>query len=67
MATLYEINTSKTYKTKETAVKAVEKMYGAYPELRYFVHTNSEGRFVPVFFGAKALEYGVHFHFNVIG
>lgn len=50
MATLYEIKTCKTYKTKETVVKAVEKMYGDYPELRYFVHTNSEGRFVPVFF-----------------
>ena len=66
MATLINIEPTKTYKTKENAIKAAEKMYSGYPELRYFIHTHTNGRFFPVFVGMKALELGVHFNFNII-
>jgi peptide subunit release factor RF-3 len=58
----------KTYKTKENAIKAVNKMINL-PEkecFRYFIHTHTDGRFFPVFVGTNVLPYGVHFHFNVI-
>jgi hypothetical protein len=63
-----EINPSRTYATKENAVKAVEKKIpvNCDPNLRYFIHTDETGRFFPVFVGEVAIQNGVHFHFNVI-
>jgi len=60
---LVEITPVKTYKTRENAIKAAEKNFS---DLRYFIHTHTDGRFFPVFIGAAALQNGVHFHFNVI-
>ena len=60
-----KITAVKTYKTEANAVKAVQKT--RFEELRYFIMQNAEGRFFPVFIGEKAVQEGVHFHFNVIG
>jgi hypothetical protein len=67
-ATLYEIKPNKTYATKKNVEIAVAKVI---PEdsplrLRYFIHTHTDGRFFPVFIGTKAVEAGIHFHFNVV-
>lgn len=77
MPRLTEITPSRTYKTPENAVKAVEKLFANYsPDastqkevgtLRYFIHQSKDGRYFPVFIGMKALTLGVHFHFNVVG
>lgn len=68
MANLIDITPVKTYKTKENAIKAVDKLYSGHfgSGLRYFIHIHTDGRFFPVFVGEKALQLGVHFHFNII-
>lgn len=68
----YNPEVSKTYATKANAIKAAEKAYGGHDErmrqdLRYLVMQNDEGRWVPVFIGQECLQYGVHFHFCVVG
>jgi hypothetical protein len=65
MARTLKIEAHKTYATEENAVKAVDK-YNLPDELRYIIMKNDEGRFFPVFIGMKAIEYGIHFRFNVI-
>lgn len=65
MAQLITLKPSKTYASRENAVKAVEKKFGNSPQLRYVVFTHTDGRFFPVFLGEAALQAGVHFHFNV--
>lgn len=67
MANLINITPNKTYKTRENAAKAADKLFGNHKELRYFIHTHTDGRFFPVFVGESALQAGVHFHFNIIG
>lgn len=72
MAHALELTPNKTYATRENAIKAVEKKYGANEplfgaaNLHYFIHTHTDGRFFPVFVGERALAAMVHFHFNVI-
>lgn len=66
MATLMNIEATKTYKTRENAIKAAEAKFGN-DDLRYFIMTAEDGRFFPVFVGEKAVQAGVHFHFNIIG
>lgn len=67
MAHLVEIEFVKTYATKENAIKAVEKKFpGNIDGLRYIIVPLENGRFAPLFIGMKALEYGVHFHFNIV-
>ena len=73
MARLIIFAPSKTYATRENAVKAVNKKCGpsvttgkANDNLDYFIMTHTDGRFFPVFVGERALQKGVHFHFNVI-
>lgn len=73
---LVELTPNKTYKTRENAIKAVDKFFadrvGAYKaqgltaNLTYFLHTHTDGRFFPVFVGERALHAGLHFHFNVV-
>ena len=68
----YNPETSKTYATKANAIKAVETAYGNHDDrnvrdLRYLVMQNDEGRWVPVFIGQECLQYGIHFHFSVVG
>jgi glycyl-tRNA synthetase beta subunit len=68
MAKLVELDSSKTYKTKENAIKAVEKIITnpALENQRYFITQNNEGRFFPVFIGTDAVYRGIHFHFSVV-
>jgi hypothetical protein len=60
----------KTYKTAKNAIAAVEKLFAnAVAEkdvLRYTIMQRTDGRHFPVFIGTKAIDHGVHFHFNVI-
>lgn len=70
IAQLVEVVPTKTYKTKGNAIAAVDKLLAQFPNadgLRYFVAVHTDGRFYPVFIGIKAIELGMHFHFNVIG
>jgi len=69
MAKLIEIEGVKTYASRANAQKAVEKKIpvDSLKNLRYFIHTGSDGRFFPVFLGQEALQEGIHFHFNVVG
>lgn len=72
MAHLLKLTANKTYATKENAVKAVEKKLGAndqHPadtQLHYLVIQNDEGRWFPLFIGERALQAGIHFHFNCV-
>lgn len=62
---------NKTYATRENAVKAVEKVYGANEghfggaQLHYVTMQTAEGRWFPLFFGERALRAGVHHKFCV--
>lgn len=64
-----EVTPSKTYKTKENAIKAFESKFGDVNEIRYFITQNEEGRYFPVCLmgDGTCLQHGVHFHFNVVG
>lgn len=66
MARRFHLDPSKTYKTEADAQKAVEKL--SLPgNCRYFITLDAQGRFFPVFVGSEGMQYGVHFHFPVIG
>jgi hypothetical protein len=69
MAHLIKIIPNKTYLTRANAVKAVEKKIAPdiLPNLRYFIHTDFDGRYFPVFIGQEAVTAGVHMHFNIVG
>lgn len=68
-AQLIELTPSKTYKTREAAVKAVERKLAGRefgkPQT-YFIATHTDGRFFPVFIGERACYDMLHFHFNVV-
>lgn len=69
MARLIKLEANRTYATEANAIKAVEKKF---PEasndgLTYFLQRTEDGRYFPVFLGERALQAGVHFHFNVAG
>lgn len=69
MARYIELEATKTYATKENAIKAVEKKF---PEsnndgLTYIIMKTEDGRYYPVFLGERALQAGVHLHFHVAG
>lgn len=61
----------KTYASIENVEKAIAKKFpdnASWPDsIRYFIVQSEDGRFFPVFIGQKALHYGIHFHFNVVG
>lgn len=67
-----EIIPTKTYKTAANAHAAVAKKISPNLEqphlgaIRYIVVQHTNGRFYPLFIGINALNYGIHFHFNVI-
>ena len=71
MAKQIELTPVKTYKTRENAIKAVEKFDVADEfqgkQIRYIVMTHTDGRFFPVFLGEVAVQAGLHFKFNVLG
>lgn len=69
-----DITPTKTYATKENAVKAVEKKFGQRTDMGacwYFIQPHREEgatdwRYFPVFVGQSALSAGVHFSFNLV-
>lgn len=65
---MIELDNTKTYKTRENAIKAVDKIVTnpRLVNLRYFIYTNPEGRFFPVFIGQEAAQHSMHFHFSVV-
>lgn len=68
MAKLLNLQTPKSYASRENAIKAVEKLYPAADNdgLRYLVvQDEATGRFFPVFIGNSAVEAGVFFNFHV--
>lgn len=76
MATKVELTPVRTYASEANAVKAVENKIdpNSLVELRYFIMPYIDPivgladpvRYFPVFIGLKALDHGVHFHFNII-
>lgn len=74
MAKLINFEPSKTYATRDNAIKAVAKVTGVHTGpgrdvdgLEFFVMQTPEGRWFPVFLGERALQAGMHFHFSVAG
>lgn len=68
MATLIKLQANKTYATPANAVAAVEKKIGHKADGQtYIMMTDDNGRFFPVFLGERAIQAGIHFHFNVAG
>jgi len=56
---------TKTYKTRENAIKAAEtQICSKRPELRFIISINEQGRFFPVFLGTDALPV-IHYGFCV--
>ena len=68
MAKLVILEANKTYATEANAIKAVEKVFPAASGdgLRYILQRTDDGRYFPVFFGMRAVERRVHFHFHVV-
>lgn len=68
MPKLIVLKPSKTYATRENAVKAVEKVFSTKSSdcLRYIIMVHIDGRFFPVFIGEAALSGGAHFDFHVL-
>jgi hypothetical protein len=67
MTKLINLEVTKTYATRENAIKAFEKKFGD-TDLRYIVMQMGERWFPVCLFGdGKALQMGVHFHFHVLG
>lgn len=72
MAHLINLEPSKTYATRENAIKAVEKKFGPNEDhfgsakMHYIVMQHTDGRFFPVFIGERAVQGMAHFHFNVV-
>lgn len=62
---LISIEPTKTYATRENAIKAFEKKCGG-RGVRYMIMIHTDGRFFPVALGEDAVQEMVHFHFNVI-
>lgn len=68
-AHLMNITPVRDYATRANAIKAVEKKFDLAQDndLRFFIMQTEAGRFFPVFVGERAVQAGVHFHFNVVG
>ena len=66
MTKFVNITPVKTYASPANAHKAVEKVFGGTPDLRYVMMSTEEGRFFPLFIGNSAIMAGVHFHFNCV-
>jgi hypothetical protein len=66
MAKLITLEVTKTYATRENAIKAFEKRFGDAP-IRYMVLQMGERWFPVALDPNTAMQYGVHFHFHVVG
>lgn len=60
------ITPSRTYANEKNAQRAVDKLFGNTPDLRYVMMRTEDGRYYPLFIGNSALHAGVHFHFCVV-
>lgn len=68
MARKIQLNATKTYATEDNADKAIERFPSIVAaDVNYFIARTADGRFFPVFIGAKAVNLGIHFHFHVVG
>lgn len=70
MISYLDMTPSKTYATRDNAIKAVEKKFGSHiklgdEKLDFVIVANAAGRFFPLFLGERAIRAGVHFHFCV--
>lgn len=66
MARHLELHPTRTYATRENAIKAAEKKCGHLP-VRFIVMVDEyTGRFFPVFIGQECLQYGIHLEFNIL-
>lgn len=61
----FDVQPVRAYITKTNAERAVEKK--GFSHLRHFFAYTQDGRCFPIFVGEKAMQDGVHFHFNVVG
>lgn len=73
MARFVDLTSSRTYATRENAIKVVEKFMNKAAERgvlfenqQYFVTCGSDGRWFPVFVGERAIQAMLHFHFTVV-
>jgi len=57
MAQLLKPTPNATYKTRENAQKAVEKLYGTGNEFSYLIVPDDKGRFYPVCIGNAAIQH----------
>ena len=51
----------KTYKTRENAIKAIEKKLGHvnWEDLRYVIVVTEDGRYLPCLIGSQAIQYAI--------
>ena len=65
MPTLTQLTSSKYYKTKDNAIKAVESRF---PDatFRYLITHDVHMGFYPICIGDDALKAGTHFHFVTV-
>lgn len=63
----FELDPVRTYASVENAEKAVDKKIPKdLQDLLHWYIAEKDGRFFPVFVGEKALQRGLHFHFNCV-
>lgn len=71
MAKLINIEFTKTYATETNALRAVEKVIGLESDGLTFsifpVEFEGRIRYGVLFYGERAVQAGVHYHFNVAG
>lgn len=61
---MFTVSNVKTYANEANVIKAVEAK--GFSDLHWFITYTKDGRAFPVFVGEKAMQRGVHFHFNVV-
>ena len=66
MAHEITLEPTKTYASRDNAVKAVERYFSEHNNLRYIIMKDEEGRYYPVFVGQSALQNFVFTKFPVI-
>lgn len=68
MSRYYKPEANRTYASEANALKAVYAKYPADSQdhLDFIIFKTEEGRYFPIFYGERALQAMVHFHFNVI-
>ncbi len=66
-----ELRSPITYASPARAEQAVKKKLEGLDTgsltIDYFIYKTEEGRYFPVFLGERAMQFGIHLNFNVIG